>query len=35
MKLGGFDQIDILTFSGRIKIDPATGIQVGHEIVTQ
>lgn len=28
-----FNDIDITTFYGRLKIDPATGSQVGHELV--
>jgi branched-chain amino acid transport system substrate-binding protein len=28
-----FNDLDIVTFYGRLKIDPATGNQVGHELV--
>ncbi|MDK2372345.1 MAG: amino acid ABC transporter substrate-binding protein [Candidatus Korarchaeota archaeon] len=28
-----FNKVDIMTFFGRLKIDPATGLQVGHQMV--
>ncbi len=28
-----FNKIDIMTFFGRLKIDPATGLEVGHKMI--